>query len=102
METWSGAAGAAPNLKTRVLVANYFTSRGKRRPSWPCPACQFFNEAGEGGGEVLRLIDKEKDDEEETAEEFREREKCIERLRAGCPGLYEPYPQVILPRCIFN
>ncbi|KAE9446677.1 hypothetical protein C3L33_21442, partial [Rhododendron williamsianum] len=72
---WSGAA---PNLKTRVLVANYFTSRGKRHPSRPCPACQFFNEAGEGGGEVLRLIDKEKDDEEETAEEFREREKCIE------------------------
>ncbi|KAF7127111.1 hypothetical protein RHSIM_Rhsim11G0095600 [Rhododendron simsii] len=26
---WSGAA---PNLKTRVLVANYFTSRGKRHP----------------------------------------------------------------------
>lgn len=98
---WSGAAA---NLKTRVLVANYFTSRGKRHPSRPCPACQFFNEAGEGGDEVLRLrlIDKEKDDEEETAEEFREREKCIERLRAGCPGLYEPYPQVILPRCMFN
>ncbi|KAG5525445.1 hypothetical protein RHGRI_031937 [Rhododendron griersonianum] len=69
---WSGAA---PNLKTRVLVANYFTSRGKRHPSRPCPACQFFNEAGEGGGEVLRLIDKEKDDEEETAEEFRERDR---------------------------
>lgn len=98
---WSGAA---PDLKTRVLVANYFTSRGKRQPSQPCPACQFFNEAGEGGDEVLRLrlIDKEKDDEEETAEEFREREKCIERLRAGCPRLYEPYPQVILPRCMFR